>query len=290
MDNRVKGILFMVGSSLGFSLMSAAAKFTRAVPLAEKLFVRNSFAVVIALFLIIKSREKIRGNNKKMLVLRGVIGFFGALCYFYSINYLSLGDATLLNKVSPFFVIILSALFLGEKMSKHHLPVLVLGLTGAALVLKPGFQYNFLPAFLALVSALTSGICYTIIRHLRTTDTPNMILLYFSGISALGTIPLMFLGNFRVPTTTELVGLLLMGLFTALSQLCLNFAYRSASAGDLSVFDYTTIIFSILVGLLVWNEVPDMMSLAGSILIITAGIINYRVNKGSGAINATVEQ
>ncbi|MBA1333653.1 MAG: Permease of the drug/metabolite transporter (DMT) superfamily [Firmicutes bacterium] len=279
MDSRFRGIIFMIGSSLGFSLMSAAAKYTSAVPLGEKLFVRNFAAFVLVLLLILKDRETLKGNNIKMLTARAVVGFLAGLCYFYAVNYLPLGDATLLNKTSPILVIILSTLFLGEKLKKHHLPVVILGLAGAALVLKPGFQYNLVPAVLALVSALLAGISYTIIRHLRTTDSPNIILLYYSGISVLGTIPMIFLGGFSIPTATEMAGLLFMGLFTAMSQLCLNFAYRYAGAGDLSVFDYSTIIFSIILGLVAWGETPDVFSLAGSILIIAAGIVNYRFNR-----------
>lgn len=287
MVSRVKGILFMLGSSLCFSLMSAAAKYTREVPLPEKLFVRNIFAVIVALFLLIKNGEAIKGNNKKFLFLRGIIGFAGALCYFYALNHLPLGDVTLLNKVSPFFVIILSALFLGEKFYRHHIPVLIMGLLGAGLVLKPGFQYNLFAAFLALISALTSGISYTIIRYLRKTDSPQMILLYFSGISALGTIPLMFLWGVKMPSMPELVGLLLMGTFTAISQLCLNHAYRYAPAGELSVYDYTTILFSAAIGLLAWSEIPDIMSMLGGILIIGAGILNYRMNSTVLKVEAT---
>lgn len=281
MDSRFRGIIFMIASSLGFSLMTAAAKYTSAVPLGEKLFVRNFFAFILVLLIMLKDRETLKGNNLKMLTARAVVGFVAGLCYFYAVNFLPLGDATLLNKTSPIFVIILSALFLREKLKKHHLPVVFLGLIGAALVLKPGFQYNMVPAVLAVISALLAGIGYTIIRHLSATDSPNIILLYYSGFSVLGTIPMMVMGDFNIPTATEMVGLLFMGLFTVMSQLCVNFAYRYAGAGDLSVFDYSTIIFSIVLGLVAWGEIPDAFSLTGSVLIIAAGIINYRISEGT---------
>jgi len=279
MNDRIKAIIYMLGGSLAFSLMSASAKFTKEIPLIEKLFVRNLFATTVAFLIILKSGKKIKGNNNKLLVSRAVLGFIGAFCYFYAVNYLPLGDATLLNKVSPFFVIIMSAIFLSEKIQKHHIPVLLAGLTGAVLVLKPGFNYNFFAALMGLTSALLAGSTYAIIRHLRNTDSPHVILLYFSGISTLGTIPLMLFGSFIIPTGIEFLGLLSMGLFTAIAQFCINNAYRLAPAGDISVFDYTTILFSILIGLLIWYEIPDIFSLLGAFLIILAGIINYRINK-----------
>lgn len=290
MNDRLKGIIYMLGGCLSFSLMSAAAKFTKEVPLPEKLFVRNCFAVIVALFLIFKNGEKIKGNNEKFLIARAVVGFIGALLYFYAVNHLPLGDVTLLNKVCPFFIIILSAVFLGEKIQKHHIPILILGLTGAGFVLKPVFHSNSFAAIIALTSSVTSGVAFTIVRYLRKTDTPRIIFLYFAGISALGTLPLMLMGSFRVPTTIEFLGLLFMGLFTSTQQLCVNNAYRYAPAGELSVFEYTTILFSIVIGLLMWQEIPDVLSLLGGFLIIIAGITNYKINKSSQQLEVTLNQ
>ncbi len=290
MNSRTKGILYMLGSSLSFTLMSASAKFTAEVPLTEKLFVRNSFAVVITLILVMKYGGTIKGNNHRLLLARAVLGFLGALCYFYAINYLSLNDATLLNKVCPFFVIIFSSIFLGEKIHKHNVPVLITGLFGAGLVLKPGFQYNFFAAFMALASAVTAGLSFTIIRHLRKSDSPQVILLYFMGFSVIGTIPLMFFQSPRLLTTAEFLGLLSMGLFTSISQLCINMAYSCAPAGELSVFDYTTILFSAAAGYLMWHEIPDILSLLGGLLIIAAGLANYRMNRPDSRLRTAGHQ
>jgi drug/metabolite transporter (DMT)-like permease len=279
MEYKNKGIMFMIINSLCFSMMSAVSKYIKDVPLGEKLFVRSLFMLIVAVFLIKKHNESFKGNNRLMLVMRGAIGFIAAYCYFYSVNYLPLGDATILNKLSPFFVIILSAIFLGEKIHKHHLPILVIGLAGSVLVLKPGFNYNLFPAIMGLLSSAGSGTNYTIIRDLRKTDTPSTILLYFSGITALGSIPMIFIYGFRMPSTTEMIALAVFGLFASVQQVFLYTAFRYAPAAELSVFDYTSMIFSMLLGLTVWTEIPDLLSLAGSVLIIIAAVINYRIGK-----------
>lgn len=284
MDDRKKGIFFMLGSSLSYSLMSASSKFAREIPVAEKLLIRNCITFLVVLFLIYRSGESPKGNNKKLLILRGVVGFFGVFCYFYSVDHLSLGDATLLGKTSAFFSIIIAAVFLGEKMKKYHIPVLTIGLIGAAMVLKPGLNYNLLPAALGVFSAITASISYAIMRYLRTTDSPNTIFLYFSGICIIGYSPIVIINGFIVPTLVESIALILMSVFSLSNQLFLGFAFRHAPAKELSVFEYMSILFSSFIGIAMWREIPDIWSVMGGIFIVAAGIINYKMNKKTSSL------
>ena len=120
--------------------------------------------------------------------------------YFYAIDHLPLADAVVLNQLNPFFVILLAALFLGEKIKKLQIPAIVSALMGVLFIAQPQFDYAFLPAALGIASSIFAASAYTMIRHLRLTDTPNLIVFYFTGISTIITIPFITVGDFPLLT------------------------------------------------------------------------------------------
>lgn len=281
MENKTKGIILILLSALFFALMAATVKSLNKIPVAEKIFFRNLFGFFVAIYMIIKNKQPILGNNKRLLLLRSISGLLGVAAYFYALSRINLADAVILNKMSPFFVLILSFIFLGEKIKKHQVLSLVLALVGAGLVIKPQFNYSVIPAVIALMSAFFAGAAYTVIRHLRHTDAPETIVLYFTAISTFTMIPFMMLGNFKLPNLTEMTGLIALGGFATTAQFLMTNAYRYAPAGELAIYTYINIVFSSILGLIIWFEVPDVLTVMGGILIIGAGFVNYRYSKSS---------
>lgn len=279
MENRNRGIILILLSALFFALMAATVKFLKDIPTAEKIFFRNLLGLIIAFYMIKKNNGSLLGNNKKLLLLRSVFGLLGVAAYFYSLTKLPLADTVILNKMSPFFVLILSFIFLKEKISKLQTISLVLAVIGAFFVIKPEFDVEIIPYIIALCSSLFAGSAYTVIRHLRNYDSPETIVFYFTSLSTVTMIPFMLAGQFVVPSLTQLVGLLFLGAFATTAQFLMTYAYRYAPAGELSIYTYTNIIFSTIIGFVIWIEVPDYMSIVGGLLIITAGIFNYFSNK-----------
>lgn len=106
-----KGITFILLSSLFFALMAATVKFLGDMPTAEKIFFRNLIGIFIALTLVKKTGSSLVGNNKKLLVLRSLFGLLGIAAYFYALANMKLSDAVILNKMSPFFVMIFASIF-----------------------------------------------------------------------------------------------------------------------------------------------------------------------------------
>lgn len=279
MENKSKGIFLILLSALFFALMAASVKSLNTIPVAEKIFFRNILGFFIALSMVIKKKKPLLGNNKKLLLLRSIFGLLGVAAYFYALDKIKLSDAVILNKMSPFFVLILSALFLKEKIKKMQFISLILAIAGAAFVIKPQFTSSILPSIVALLSAFFAGSAYTIIRHLRHTDEAETIVLYFTFISSIAMIPFMISGQFVLPSLREVFGLLGIGVFATTAQFLMTNAYRFAPAGELSIYTYTNIIFSTIIGLVIWSEIPDGLSVLGGLLIITGGIINYYANR-----------
>lgn len=279
MNNRKKGIIYILLSSLFFALMASTVKFLGDIPTAEKIFFRNLIGIFVAGAIVKRSGSSLTGNNKKLLLLRSFFGLLGIAAYFYALNEIKLADAVILNKVSPFFVMIFAAIFLKEKITRKQILALIIALSGAVFVIKPGFDSNVFPAMIALSSGLFAGIAYTIVRNLRKTDSAGTVVFYFSLFSTLGMLPFLFNGQFVVPKGFDIIALLAVGIFAAAAQLFMTNAYRHTEAGELAIYTYANIIFSTVLGLLFFNEIPDFLSIVGGILIITAGYLNFRAKQ-----------
>ncbi|RQD77630.1 MAG: DMT family transporter, partial [Halanaerobium sp. MSAO_Bac5] len=226
MENRKKGIIYIILSSLFFALMAAAVKYLANIPTAEKIFFRSFIGVVVAFTLVKRDGGTLVGNNKKLIILRSIFGLSGIAAYFYALSQINLADAVILNKMSPFFVMIFAALFLKESISSKQIVALIIAVSGALLVIRPGFDANLIPALIALLSSVLAGMAYTVIRELRKTDSAATVVFYFSLFSTIAMFPFMLQGGFVVPQGIEIIVLIALGVFAAAAQLFMTNAYR----------------------------------------------------------------
>ena len=277
--DRNKGILFMIASSLFFALMAAAVKFSGDIPTMEKVFFRNIVGCIVSGYALIKSGDGFKGNNPKYLTYRAFLGFLGVVFYFYAISHLPLADAVVLNQMNPFFVVILAALFLREKIKKLQIPAIILALIGVVFIAQPQFNYTLVPTIAGLLSAIFAASAYTMIRHLSKTDSSHAIVFYFTGISTIMTIPFMVFGGFVLPDVITLISLLTVGIFATLAQYLMTTSYRYAEAGDLSIYSYGNTIFSIFIGITLWSEIPNVLSTVGVIFVLSGAYLNYMAKK-----------
>lgn len=275
-----KGILYISLSAFFFSLMAVAVKATPNIPVVEKIFFRNMIGLVPILINSYQSKTSLKPNNTKLIVLRSTFGLLGIFAYYTALSLLSLSDAVIMNKLSPFFVLVFSAIFLKEKIKNKQVYALILAVTGALFVIKPSFDLSVIPALIGLSSAIFAGAAYTTVRKLSESDAPIVIVFYFSLITTLITIPVMVITkNFIIPTGTEALLLIMIGLSAVTAQIFMTSAYRYAPAGELAIYTYSNIIFSIIFSIVIWSDFPDFYSLIGAILIVTGGYINYKVKK-----------
>lgn len=276
MDNKPKAILFMLISALAFAFMQAMVKLAGDIPTFEKVFFRNLVSLFIAWYTIHKTNTNMFGKreNQKYLLGRSLLGLGGVIFYFYAINNLIMADAAMLNKLSPFFVTIIACLFLKEKLSKIQIPALIIIFIGSLLIIKPQFSFAILPTASGLLSAICAGGAYTLVRWLKNKENPSTIVFYFSFVSVIVMFPLTLL-NFQLPMGIQWLYLFGTGIFAAIGQYGLTFAYKYSPASEISIYNYMTIIFAAIIGFIVWDEVPDLLSLLGSILIIGMAIVTF---------------
>jgi len=279
MDDKPKAVFFMMLSAFAFAMMGAMVKLSGNIPILEKVFFRNLVSLGVAFLFIRKSKVSMFGDrkNQKYLIARSLLGLSGVVFYFYAINNLYLADSSMLNKLSPFFVTLFAFVFLNEKLSKIQIPALIVVFIGALLVIKPRFSFAVLPAVSGTVSAVCAGAAYTLVRYLKNKEHPSTIVFYFSLVSVIGVLPLM-LFNFKLPNMMQLFFLVCTGIFAAIGQFSLTFGYKYAPASEVSIFNYFSIVFSAVIGFFLWEEIPDVLSVLGGILIVTAAIITYLYN------------
>ncbi|NBG89644.1 DMT family transporter [Isachenkonia alkalipeptolytica] len=279
MKDHNKGILLMILASLCFALMASAVKYTGEIPTMQIVFFRNLIGMLISGYMIYRTGGNFKGKNRGGLIFRSIFGLTGVFLYFYALGEIPLSDAVVLNQMSPFFVVILSAWFLKEPIKKLQIPAVFLAMLGVIFIIRPEFNATILPSLIALMSAFFAAAAYTTIRHLRLTDKPQVIIFYFTAFSVLVAIPFMALGQFQWPTPLQFLSLLGVGVFATGAQFLMTYAYRYAQAGDLSIYSYGKTVFSTLIGAVIWLEIPDQYSLIGILFILTGAYVNYYASK-----------
>lgn len=280
LSNRNKGIIFIVLSAFGFAIMSAFVKISGDLPSFQKTFFRNVVSLVVAFAIILNHRGSFFGKkeNQKTLILRSVFGTLGILFNFYSIDKLVLSDANMLNKLSPFFVIVFSGLFLKERINIKQILAIIIAFIGALFIIKPSFNLDIIPAVIGTLGGIAAAAAYTCVRALSGKEKPDTIVFYFSFFSSLITFPLM-LYYYKPMEIIQFTYLILSGVFASIGQFGITLAYKYAPAKEISIFDYTNIIFSAIISLCLFGILPDYLSIIGYVVIFLASLYMFIFNK-----------
>nr|WP_276515432.1 DMT family transporter [Staphylococcus lugdunensis] len=268
---KVKGIIAILISAIGFSFMSVFFRLAGDLPVFQKSLARNFVAMFIPLFFIYKYKQPMFGKlrNQPLLIGRSTLGLIGVLLNIFAIDHMVLSDADTLMKLNPFWTILLSLLFLHEKVRKYQISAMIIAIMGMLLIVKPEFSSTMLPSLAGLFSGIFAASAYTCVRALSRREQPYTIVFYFSLFSVIVLIPFS-IATFEPMTTTQILYLLGAGLAAAVGQIGITLAYSFAAAKDISIFTYASIIFTALFGFILFGETPDMYAIVGYIIIISA--------------------
>lgn len=282
MNDTKKGMLFITMAAFFFASMNVFVKLSGDLSSIQKSFFRNLIAALFAFIILIKSKEGFTYQKKDipMLLLRSTFGTIGILCNFYAVDHLLVSDASMLNKLSPFFVIIFSSLFLKEKANTIQKVTVVIAFIGSLFVIKPSIHFvSNINSFIGVLGAMGAGIAYTYVRKLGQQGVAGAkIVFFFSLFSCLSVVPYLIF-HFQ-PMTLQQIGCLLMaGLMAAGGQFSITNAYTYAPAKEISIYDYTQVIFAALLGFFLLNQVPDVYSVIGYIIIIGVAFWNFMKQK-----------
>jgi drug/metabolite transporter (DMT)-like permease len=282
MNSRTKGIICIILSAFCFAVMNACVRASGDLPSIEKSFFRNLVAAIVAFIVLMKNHTSMRvgKGNLKYLLLRATCGTLGILCNFYAIDHLVLSDASMLNKMSPFFVIIFSYLILKERLNSVQILAVIGAFAGSLLVVKPTFSnLDLVPALIGLMGGLGAGIAYTMVRILgqRGVDG-SFVVFFFSVFSCVVTLPYLIFA-FEPMSLRQFLILMGAGVAATGGQFGITKAYYYAPAREISVYDYSQIVFAAGLGFLLFGEMPDGYSVLGYIVICAMAVMMFLYNR-----------
>lgn len=280
MNDKKQGILYIIMAGLFFALMTFFVRMAGNLPTMQKAFFRNAVAAVAALFLLARSEEgfKIKKSSWRDLFLRSFFGTMGLICNFYAVDRLAIADANILNKLSPFFAIIMSYFILKEKANKTEWLCVVVAFIGALFVVKPSMDMQFVNAMIGMLGGFGAGVAYTFVRKLgKAGERGPVIVMCFSVFSCIVTAPFLIIGA-KPMSLYQIVMLLLAGAAATGGQLSITKAYTKAPAKEISVFDYSQVVFAAALGLVFLGQIPDLMSIIGYVIIIGSAVFKWNYN------------
>lgn len=284
MNNKQKGTIYIILSAFFFAMMNVFVRLAGDLLSFEKSFFRNLIAMFVAMIVLIKNKEGFEYQKKDLpiLLLRATFGTIGILANFYAVDHLLLADASILQKMNPFFVIIFSYFILKEKISWKQIVMIIIAFIGAMFVVKPSFDNSHLLASLiAIFGAMSAGLAYTLVRLLSERGvSKSKIVFFFSAFSCLVLLPYLIV-QYKPMSLLQFFYLIMAGLMATGGQFSITTAYSYAPGKNISIFDYSQILFSAIAGFILFNQIPDQLSFIGYMIIFIIAIMNYRFNQNA---------
>ena len=282
-DEAVLGSLLIVIAFLCVAVMSAFGKAAAGVPTAVVVLFQSGISLLLLLpWALRHGIGELRTTRLPLHVVRALSGLLSQALFFLAVKNMPLVDAVLLVNAAPLFILFVALVWLRTRITPVVAAGLVIGFVGVLLILRPSSTLFTNPAaLLAIAAALCSAIALVSVNRLSSTDKPDAILFYYFLISTVAAAPFAIHG-WQMPAGIEWGYLAGIGIFMALAQLFIILAYQRATADRLAPFNYSVVVFSGLIGWLVWGNVPGLLAVTGIVLVCAGGIISIVFGGPSG--------
>lgn len=266
----------MILAVLLFTGMDGLVKWVaQSHPTGQIVFFRNLFAFLPILLVVGRSggiavlhTRRIGGH-----LLRGVIGVAAMACFFGAYALLPLGDAVAIGMSGPIFMTALSMPLLGEPVGPRRWTAVVIGFLGVLVMTRPGAGVLDPGALLALGGALFYALAMVTIRHLSRSEHPTTIVFYFTLFATLAAAVSLPFGQWVTPASwIDFALLAMIGLIGGVAQFAMTHAFRLAPVAIVAPFDYLAVVFAMLIGYVVWGDVPDLWIVTGAAVVIASGL------------------
>ena len=265
----------MLLAGIFFAFMQVLVKFLPHIPAIEIIFFRSLFSLAASYWILKKSHVPVFGNNKKLLVMRGISGSMGLILFFYTLQNIPLASAVTLQYLSPIFTALLGIVLVREKLKPVQYLYFAIAFSGVLII--EGFDPRISPAFMliGIGSAFFAGLAYNIIRKLKNTEHPLVIVFYFPLVTLpiAGAYCLFFWVH---PEGLDWLILLGVGIFTQAAQYYMTMAYQNAQLSKIASLNYIGIIYALGFGFIFFNESFNLLTYFGMALVLSGVILNIR--------------
>jgi drug/metabolite transporter (DMT)-like permease len=277
-----KAIKYMLISSLAFACMNVTIKYLMHVNAFQIVFFRSLGSLFFTFGFLLKNEIPILGNNKKIMILRGLVGVTSMTLFFMSTKYLSIGTAVSIRYLAPIFAGIFAVIFMKEKIWPLQWLFFIMAFLGVLILKGLDPQINTFGLMLVLIASVSSGLVYVIISKIGKSEHPVVVVNYFMIIATLvGGV--LSIKNWVNPVGIEWVLLFSLGVFGYIGQVYMTKAFQTGKTDQVAPVKYIEVIFTVVFGLLLFNEVYSFWSLLGILMIIGSLILNvlYKARKDS---------
>ena len=271
------GFLYMFLSIIGFSLMDVIVKWSVDYPVGQVLFFRGFFGIIFYFFIIPRERlhDFYKTKRPGLHSLRCIAGLIAIIAIFIALRKLPLATVVSISFAAPIFTTIFSIFLLSEKVGIYRWLAVIVGFIGILIITEPGISnlniYYIFPIIFCL------GLSYVAItlRQLSTTEPVWLISLFFSiAITFLSFLTLPF--GWVMPSFNHFLILSLVGIFGGVSNLWLSQSYKYSEVSLVTPLKYLTLVFAIIFGYFIWDEIPTIKTLIGALLVIVSTLIIFR--------------
>ena len=289
LERNLKGIRFLIGSGLAFSLMSVCVKAIGGrIPISELVFARATISIIITRFFLYKNKINPWGYQKRLLIIRGLLGTVALFCIFKALTILPIATATVIQYIYPTFTVISAYIILKEFISRRIVYSIIIGWIGIVLVSQPEFTTNsnvqetILAIIIAIFGALMTSLAYICVRKLSSREHPLVIIYYFPLVSIPLSIPFV-INDFVLPTGTDWFWIIGIGIFTQIGQLFITEGLTLLPAGQATSLNYSQVIFASIWGVLIFQEAITSSVYVGGICVLISTIISISASKTTQA-------
>tara|TARA_Y100001968_G_scaffold106544_1_gene96330 strand:+ start:75 stop:971 length:897 start_codon:yes stop_codon:yes gene_type:complete len=276
----LNGIKFLIGSGFAFSLMSVCVKaIGDRIPISELVFARATISIIITRYLLHKNNINPWGYQRGLLIIRGLLGTVALFCIFKALTVLPIATATVIQYIYPTITVICAYLILKEIILKRIVYSIIIGWIGIVLVSQPEFiantniQESILAITIAIIGALMTSLAYICVRKLSSKEHPLVIIYYFPLVSIPSSIPF-FINNFVLPTGTDWLWIIGIGVFTQIGQLCITEGLRLLPAGQATSLNYSQVVFASVWGVLIFRETLTISIYIGGFCVLISTIVS----------------
>ncbi|MDB2527605.1 DMT family transporter [Candidatus Pelagibacter bacterium] len=271
------GILYMLLAVCTFSVMDLLVKWSSEYPTGEVLFFRGFFGLLPTFFLIPKNKLKTfyKTNRPKEHLFRCLMGLIALVAIVIALRKLPLAVVVSLSFAAPLFITVLSIFLLSEKVGLFRWGAVLIGFIGVIVISEPGFDQMNIYYLLPLIFCIGMAFVTITIRKLSTSEPIWLISIFFTitiSIAGLFTISM----GWKMPDLKDFILLALIGVTGGSANLFLTQSYKLSEVSLVAPLKYLSLVFAIIFGYLIWNEVPTFKTLIGASLVIFASLIIFR--------------
>ncbi len=268
-------VINMLIAGILFSLMNVSVKLIPHIPAIQIILFRSVMSFGMTFYFLKRKSIPLFGANKKLLILRGIAGSVGLICFFYSLQNIPLASAVAINYLAPIFTTLLGIFIVKEKVKLKQFLYFMLSFLGVLIIEDLDPRIQFIDLVVGLTAALAMGLAYNIIRKLKNSEHPLVIMFYFPLITSpiVGIISAFI---WVTPKGWDWVVLIVIGFLTQFAQYFMTIAYQNANLAKISSLSYLGIIYALVFGYILFDESYQALTYLGMTLVLSGVFLNLK--------------